>query len=196
MIVAVYNLATGLLTGIAEGVVNLSTFHVDDGHALLQIAEKVDWATSRVVDGDIVQIPARPGPSFVWDNTLESWVDATPLSELKSGKRKAIEEDRERRNLSPILFQGNPFDADATAQRNVSAWMVNIANGQTPPAGFTWRGFDNVDHPANSTFIVGLGNAITLRGSYLYQRSWIKKAEVDALTTAQDVNAYDAKANW
>jgi hypothetical protein len=74
--------------------------------------------------------------------------------------------------------------------------MVNIAAGQNPPSGFVWRGYDNVNHPADAAFVVGLGNAITMRGTYLYQRSWIKKAEIDALTTPEDVKAYDVTAGW
>jgi len=124
------------------------------------------------------------------------WSVLSDISSLKLVMKEGVEIERERLNRLPITYNDSQFDADAVAQRNVSAWMTNIGAGQNPPTGFTWRGYDNVDHPADADFIVGLGNLITLRGSYLYQRSWIKKAEVDALTTAAAVKAYDVTTGW
>lgn len=137
-------------------------------------------------------IPVLPYPML----TEYGWSILSSLSDLKVVVKEGIDIERESRNRSPISYSGSQFDADATAQRNVSAWMTNIAAGQNPPTGFVWRDFNNVDHPADGAFIVGLGNAITLRGSYLYQRSWIKKAEVDALTTAAEVKSYDVQSGW
>jgi len=188
----VYNTTTGL---VSQSGASLELPDVEiPGFAFLQTEVECDYKTSRVVNGTVVTIPERPSLSHEWVN--DGWVDQTPIAQLKQQSVSRINTERERRNYLPITYLSNPFDADATAQRNVSAWMVNVAAGQNPPTGFTWRGYDNVDHPADAAFIVGLGNAITLRGSCLYQRSWIKKAEVDALTTVEAVKAYDVTTGW
>ncbi len=188
----IYNTATGL---VSQSGTSLELPDVEiPGFAFLQTEAEVDYKTARVVNGEVVAIPERPSPSHEWVGNV--WVDQTPVSKLKQQVVFGINSERERRNYLPIDYNGNPFDADETAQRNVSAWMVNIAAGQNPPSGFVWRGYDNVNHPADAAFVVGLGNAITLRGTYLYQRSWIKKAEVDALNTAAEVKAYDVTAGW
>lgn len=188
----VYNTTTGLVSQSGSSL-ELPDLEIP-GFAFLQTEFEYDYKTSRVVNGTVVTIPERPSPSHEWVN--DGWVDQTPIPQLKQQSVSRINTERERRNYLPITYLGSQFDADATAQRNVSAWMVNVAAGQNPPTGFVWRGYDNVDHAADAAFIVGLGNAITLRGSYLYQRSWAKKAEVDALTTAEAVKAYDVTTGW
>lgn len=190
-----YRKDNGLVTQVGSAPASdIPLIYVPTHLELLEIAQEVDYETSRVVSGVVVTIPKRPSPKHYWE--ADGWVDPTTVSELKESKRIDVSIERERRNSLPITYVGAQFDATPNAQRNVSAWMVNIAAGQNPPTGFVWRGYDNVDHPADAAFIVGLGNAITLRGSYLYQRSWIKKAEVDALTTVEAVKAYDVTTGW
>lgn len=192
----VYESTTGLVRYVMSGVTSVEEIYLDPGMSSLVIDHHIDHQTSRVVNGEVVTIPKKPEEWFVWDNATEGWIDPSPLAVLKKKKSDEITLARERRNLSPITYQNVIFDADEEAQRNVSAWMTNIAAGQDPPTGFEWRAYDNVNHPADAAFVVGLGNAITLRGTYLYQRSWIKKAEVAALTTAEDVRAYDVTTGW
>jgi hypothetical protein len=190
-----YRKDNGLVTQVgAVPASEISLIYVPAHLELLEIVQEVNYETSRVVNGAVVTIPKQPTPNHYWEN--DGWVDPTTVAQLKEAKQIDISIERERLNSLPITYAGAQFDATSTAQRNVSAWMTNIANGQNPPSGFTWRGYDNVDHPADASFIVALGNAITLRGSYLYQRSWIKKAEVDALTTAAQVKAYDITTGW
>jgi hypothetical protein len=62
--------------------------------------------------------------------------------------------------------------------------------------GFTWRDYYNQDHQADADWIRGLNVAITTRTSLVYQTSWQKKAEVESLTTAEAVKAYDVTLGW
>jgi hypothetical protein len=74
--------------------------------------------------------------------------------------------------------------------------MATLAAGQSIPPGFKWRAADNTNYPADAAFVNGLGTAMTLRGTLLYQASWAKKAEVDALATVAQVNSYDVTTGW
>lgn len=188
-----YRLDNGLVEQAGQAA-SADTIPARAGCASLVVASDVDWQTARVVDGVVVTIPPRPSAAHEWQGG--SWVDTTPLAALKARKHDAIDAERERRNNLPIDFGPSTFDADAVAQRNVSAWMVNIAAGVAPPPGFVWRDHFNVNHTADSTFVVGLGAAITVRGTLLYQTAWTKKAEIDALTSAQAVRDYDVLAGW
>jgi hypothetical protein len=147
-----------------------------------------------VVDGQLVSIPPRPSHTHEWDG--ERWVDQSPLAERIDRKSSQIDAERERRNQLPIEYQGTLFDADAKAQRNVSAWMTNLAVGVALPPGFVWRDYVNVDHPADAAFVTGLGAAITMRGTALYQTAWSKKAELQALTNTADVDSFDPLSGW
>ena len=124
------------------------------------------------------------------------WVDERPIATYIEVRCAEVDAERERQNLLPIIFGGTLFDADAIAQRNVSAWLTNVAAGLNPPPGFVWRDFNNADHPADANFIRGLASAITLRGTLLYQTAWAKKAAVRAMTTRAEVDAFDPLSGW
>lgn len=131
-----------------------------------------------------------------WNGREGRWIDNRPLEARRLEKLQLVNQERERRNLLPIEYAGSLFDADERGQRNVSAWMTNIAAGMALPPGFVWRDFNNVDHPADAAFVVGLGAAITVRGTVLYQAAWTKKAQLDAMTTAEEIAAFDPAQGW
>lgn len=134
--------------------------------------------------------------TYTFDRTSWTWLNTTDITALKEPIKQKINLERERRNELPIQYQNIVWDADPQSQRNVSAWMATLAAGGTLPQGFVWRAADNVNHAADAAFVNGLGTAMTLRGTQLYQASWIKKAELDALTTVEAVNAYDVTTGW
>jgi hypothetical protein len=140
--------------------------------------------------------PKISGIRYTFNTNTWTWQDAATLEQLKTRKKNEINQERERRNELPIEYQNNTWDADPQSQRNVSAWMTTLAAGATLPAGFTWRSYNNQDVPADQSFVNGLGAAMTLRGTQIYQTSWVKKAEVDALTTVEQVNNYDVNMGW
>ena len=142
------------------------------------------------------QPPKVSGIRYAFNRNNWTWQDAATLEQLKARKKDEINQERERRNELPIEYQNNTWDADPQSQRNVSAWMTTLAAGATLPAGFTWRSYNNQDVAADEAFVNGLGAAMTVRGTQLYQTSWVKKAEVDALTTVEAVNNYDVNTGW
>jgi hypothetical protein len=188
----IYNTSTGIASQSGSAV-ELPDISIP-GFDILQTEFEYDYKTSRVVDGNVITIPEKPSYTYEWVD--DQWVDQTSILQLKTICIKEIDIEREKRNNLPIEYLQNTFDADFVAQRNISVWMTNIANGQNPPTGFVWRDFNNINHPADANFIIGLGNAVILRGTQLYQSSWIKKAEVEALTTAEAVKNYDVTTGW
>jgi hypothetical protein len=134
--------------------------------------------------------------TYTFDRATWTWLNATNIAALKETIKTKINLERERRNELPIQYQNITWDADPQSQRNVSAWMATLAAGSTLPQGFVWRAADNVNHQADADFVNGLGTAMTLRGTQLYQASWAKKSELDALATVELVNAYDVTTGW
>jgi hypothetical protein len=197
-----YDLQTGLFSGQSlGGPAEWVDANVPDGMGAW--SDKVDTKSQRVdiETGLLVDYqPDKPADSdsatWAWDQTTRRWVEAKTLAWYKRVKLDQISAARESKNSEPISYDGALFDADELGQRNIQAWTNTIAAGTNPPAGFVWRDFDNVDHPADAAFIVGLNNAIVERGTALYQASWQKKSEVEALTSIDDVIEYDATAGW
>jgi hypothetical protein len=153
----------------------------------------VEYTVGEFADKQIVKAGHKWVPGTGW---VDQRSEEDALAAEKALKHAEINAERERRNNLVIAYSGSDFDADLPAQRNLQAWMINIAAGVDVPDGFEWRDHYNVNHAANNAFVVGLGNAITMRGTLLYQVSWVKKAELEALTTIGAVESYDVAAGW
>ena len=164
------------------------------GLTVLQVDMMLDPAGAYVADGRCVALPQRPSPHHDWDWPSKTW--QPNVAHAIAARKAEVEAERERRNRLPIDHAGARFDADETAQRNISAWQTQMGAGAVLPAGFMWRDYDNIDHPADAAFINGLGAAITLRGTLLYQASWQHKAALDALSSVEAILIYDLTAGW
>jgi hypothetical protein len=129
-----------------------------------------------------------------WSNEYMAYLDLRTLDEVRADKVAAINAEVERLGDLPIAYRGALFDADARAQRNVMFWQGQLANGAALPTGFVWRDAANVDHPADAEFVNGLGLAMALRGTALYQAAWAAKGAVAVATTTSEVQAVDLQA--
>lgn len=142
----------------------------------------------------LAPISPQPTAFHAWDWPTKQWFPN--LDHAIATRKREIDAERERRNTLPIAYGGSLFDADATALRNIAGWQTQLAAGAVLPEGFVWRDADNVDHPADAAFLNGLGAAITLRGTALYQAAWTHKANIAALTDIDAIIGYDVTANW
>jgi hypothetical protein len=177
--VSIFNLATGVFTGgVYTGPERGVAVNTPEGCGAFDglvdpLSKRVDVETGALVD----YVPPPP-----------------PLGEVKAAARRRVDSEREGRLTSPVSYAGAVFDADGPAQRNVSGWLAVLNGGGSLPPGFVWRDFDNVDHPADTAWVVGLGAAMTARGTAVYVQSWEAKAAIDAATDEAGVLA--ALAAW
>lgn len=197
-----YDLQTGIFTGQSiGGPAEWVDANVPEGMGAWSRsvdikAQRVDLETGDLVDYQ----PDKPADTadtvWSWDQTTRRWVASKTIAWFKRAKLDQISAIRETKNREPIEYAGALFDADDLGQRNIQAWVNTINAGTNPPADFVWRDFNNVDHPADAEFIIGMNNAIVERGTSLYHSSWSKKAAINALNSIDDVVAYDASSDW
>lgn len=113
-----------------------------------------------------------------------------------------VELERQRRTVAPIQYGGARLDADATAQRNVSAKLLELQQAQalgieTPPQLLVWRDHDNVTHTfadqaALAAWLGGLAVAISQRGTEAYAWAWATKAAIQGAADLQAIHSITA----
>ena len=128
------------------------------------------------------------------------------LAEVSSIKKMAINRTRDSLESSPITYDAKLLDADAEAIKNINGKLQELQAKETlnlpiDANSLFWRDADNVIHTwtdatAYKAWLQGLVIAIAERTSSLYQIAWQKKAEIDALTTIEELLAYDVEAGW
>ena len=114
------------------------------------------------------------------------------LAAAKISAKTKINVHRDGLAQGGIIFNGSPFQTDATALSNLSYWHIQILSGAVLPENFVWRDANNLDHPADSNFIKDLSLAITERNTQLYSASWVNKDNIEALTSVPAVEAFEA----
>lgn len=118
------------------------------------------------------------------------------LIDFKEIRKKEINNYRDSLLKKPILFNNTYFDTDSRSLMNLSYWHLQLNSGKELPEGFVWRDFYNIDIPANSEFIKDLSLAITEKGTNIYKTSWIHKANIDNLSSFEEVKNYNIEENW
>ncbi len=150
-----------------------------------------------------VEKPVRPTPFHQFDYSIKDWILLTEqLEKAKTKKKQDITNYANWLHLEPIAYDNKLLDADRVAQQNISGKITELKNnidlGITSFL-FVWRDANNNDHTwsnhiAYLTWLQGLFNAITNRRTNLYTISWQGKAEVESMSTIEQIQQYDVEA--
>lgn len=122
----------------------------------------------------------------------------TPISleNAKELKHNEIDILRNTHMHTPILYDGNTYDADESSRFNLVSIISAVQAGIPLPTGFTWRTADNQNVPHDSTTLIGLAAVMLVQVNTVYNASWVHKNAVDALSTTEEIEAYDHTVNW
>jgi hypothetical protein len=111
------------------------------------------------------------------------------LADLKDKKSAEIETACLLAIGAGFTFEGNQFGADLVSRTNLIGTVGSIQAGIPLPDGFTWRTLDEQNVPMTADALVALGAALLVHCNTQYAKSWALKAQVDATTTADEVEA-------
>ena len=122
---------------------------------------------------------------------LISVIDTRDLQVLKERKKETANAAREHYLDHGMWVYGYFWDTSQRARENVSGMVAALAAGVPLPENFVWRTRDNINVPFTAQMLVGLGAQTVNFVNLVYTASWIIKSEIDALTSNDDVDAYD-----
>ena len=150
--------------------------------------------TSNQSTGDITSI-----------NTIYAGTtNASRLITLKNIMKDKVGVQRLIKETSGFSFTfqdgvGSVQTRDSTDIRNINGMvtMAMIANSQGVTGNaFSFRDTANITHPMTPSEVINLGVSTNTFISNTYQTSWIKKSEIDALTTETAVRGYSYSTGW
>jgi hypothetical protein len=163
------------------------------GGAIMNISQK------RMVDGELVDLGAKPSPWHYYDYPASQWV--MDWDKARAARRAEVDAERSIRTNAVIVQDGITLDADLASQRNVTDKLGEIADREAladpmPAELLIWRDHDNVSHSfadqaTYKAWLQALRIAIAQRGTELYVWAWTKKAQIDAATTLEELMAVD-----
>lgn len=119
---------------------------------------------------------------------------AVDIEVLKAGKLAALTDDYHAACQHSVSFTTKEgitrlFQADTASQSLVQASLAGLSGLQHTPPGFAWIAQDNTPVPFTWTDLQGLGQVMYLQGYQAFVNLQMKKAQLAAAVTEDDVNA-------
>ncbi len=142
----------------------------------------------------------QPTKYHVFNYVTHLWEAPQSIEQLKADKKAAVEAEFVRRVYAPITYDSKLLDADFNSQFNLSSKIAELAARDTgtplPVDQLIWRDANNITHTfadlaTYRAWLNGLVIAISERATVSYMWSWQKKADLDLLTTYDDIVAFD-----
>lgn len=167
---------------------------------LLAIDGEFYTDTHYIENNQVLEKPTQPSIYHVFSYETKDWViSEEAIAEAKRQKITEINSVLERKKIEPIEVSEGLFDANDTAIKNIQGKIQEIALKENLGLSvdfLIWRSADNINVEFESLesykdFLSRLVIAISARTTSLYQMAWIKKAEVDGLSTIEDILAYE-----
>lgn len=195
----IYDAATGELLRTAQLPDSFDIQgHISENEVAVDGVQPFD--TYRTETG-IATMPPRPSNCHDWDWTTKTW--KPNIANALANKSAAVSQEFAIRTLQPVQYDGAPFDADEVARGRIIATITRMIRGDGLPAGWVgWRDYDNAMHWGEDTTetvraqLAGLSAAIEDREQSLLVAAWQHKAALAALTTVEDIIAYDVTTGW
>jgi hypothetical protein len=149
------------------------------------------------VIGEAVRKPVPPSQFYKWNWATKSWLP--DLDAARKAKLQEVATELDRRLYLPC----NDFDADNVSRERISGMIARLQRGDGLPTGWLgWRDASNQMHWASDSAETVLSNLITLsraiedREQALLVAGWAHKANIEQLTTFDEIEAYDTNIGW
>ena len=144
-----------------------------------------DGAT-HYINGQFLTQPPRPSLSHYWEDASFSWM--LDLASAKTYAKERITKARNDDELNGFDAYGKTFDSDSDSQRRI---LIAANTAQTIGASFSvdWTCKDNSVITLSYEQMVGMPVIMAQVGNELHQKARTLKAEIDAATTLEEINA-------
>lgn len=149
------------------------------------------WLEDEFYVENKVLVPKGPRPSddHEFDYTTKKWKDPRTLAQIKAVRWNKIKRSRTEAEEAGFTWDGSTFDSDEVSQRRIgdAVTMAGIVPGFT----IDWTLADNTVRTLSAADMVNVGLSLSQHIQAVFQRGRARRAEIEAATTKQEVNAID-----
>ena len=111
-----------------------------------------------------------------------------PLEVIKQRKITELKYQRDKAEVTPIEYNGHSYDFDSKARDRISAAIIALEL-QGEGATIEWTTADNADTPVTANDLKMIIAAVAVRSNALHIAYRKAKAQVEAASTAEEVEA-------
>ena len=120
------------------------------------------------------------------------------LTKLKLTKGVSINTLREKKIADGCTTPSGIVDTDEVSVRNIMATyqVAVLAMMTSSPFEADWRLKNNTSVTLSAAEMIAMGNAVLARTKACYEHSWSLKSDIEAATSAEEVNLVDLMIGW
>lgn len=120
---------------------------------------------------------------------IYSDIQPNPLPMAKAEKNSELKAAYQVAISQPVAYLSTTFQCDEESQQNLNKALTALTPAGATPAGFYWVDAANNQVPMTLAQLQGLAAAMMTQGWAAFQHLQTLKAQVDAATTADAVQA-------
>ena len=144
-----------------------------------------------LVDGELVDIAARPSEFHDWNAAAQEWRDRRTLTELKVARFLLMRAAKRQADAAGFTLGGKTIQTDEehVALLQAAAFDAREAKAASEAFSFTWLFEDGTEATYNATQVIAAGRALSafLRGNA--DRLRARRAALQAATSAAEIDA-------
>ncbi len=118
------------------------------------------------------------------------------LEDAKAEANRAISKIRDEKYQQGIPYEGQVFQIDDNAQRDMLSMQTQFLLGNDAAYDGFWMDFDNNQKAMTKTEVQAFFQTCFAYVKALKAAAWAHKANINALTDTAAVQSYDINANW
>lgn len=146
------------------------------------------YELSEVLGKDGVFIPLSIGDEALTELGVTVTHEEEPIEQLRQRKILTLKRQRDTAEVEPIEYNGHSFDYDDKARDRINAAIIALSL-QGEDASIDWTTADNQDVKVTANDLRMVIAAVAVRSNKLHTAYRIAKENVEAATTATDVEA-------
>lgn len=146
---------------------------------LIDLATRTEVAVESAIDYDLNEIYLKDGSITLKPINIET---------VKQRKILMLKRQRDNAEVAPIPYNGNTYDYDSKARERISAAIIAL-DLQGANADIDWTTADNQDVSVTAADLRAIVAAVAVRSNALHTAYRAAKAQVEAASTAEEVEA-------
>ena len=146
------------------------------------------YELSEALGKDGVFIPLSIGDEALTELGVTVTHEEEPIENVKQRKILMLKRQRDTAEVEPIEYNGHSFDYDDKARDRINAAIIALSL-QGEGATIEWTTADNADTPVTANDLKMIIAAVAVRSNKLHTAYRAAKENVEAATTATEVEA-------
>lgn len=146
------------------------------------------YELSEALGKDGVFIPLSISDEALTELGVTVTHEEEPIENVKQRKILMLKRQRDTAEVEPIEYKGHSFDYDDKARDRINAAIIALES-QDEGATIEWTTADNADTPVTANDLKMIIAAVAARSNKLHTAYRAAKAQVEAASTAEEVEA-------